>query len=339
MAKKPQIIGGMFAIGPVTGLSVKPPFWKEFVLALASARSGIRLLLESRRLNRIWLPSFLCGAIADAACAAKAAIHFYGVDERLNPVAGDWLKKVGPGDMVLFIDYFGFPAPEDPMRDAKNRGAVILEDACQSLLSPSRDISDYVLYSPRKFVGVSDGGILVCRNGDAAASAKLPRGSEDWIQKSLKAGERRSEFDRTGAENGWFTLFQEAEMLCPTEPCAMSGRARDALFGYDYGIISEKRRKNYRTLLRALEGIALFPELPDKIVPLGFPVVLKDRDRVREILFENKIYPPVHWRIHDIVPREYAASHRLAAKIMTLPCDQRYGFEDMERMSRVILSA
>ncbi|MGD9874723.1 MAG: hypothetical protein AB7T27_10735 [Kiritimatiellia bacterium] len=336
MAKKPQIIGGMFATGPVTGLSVKPPFWKGSVLALASARSGIRLVLECRQMKRIWLPSYLCGSIIDAAVAANAEILFYEVDGCLLPESGGWLKNVERGDLVLFIDYFGFPAPEDLMRDAKDRGAVILEDACQSLLSPPSEVSDYVLYSPRKYVGVSDGGILICRDGDPVASARLPRGSEDWMQNSLKAGERRAEFDRTGAENGWFGLFREAEVHCPTEPYMMSDRAREVLFGYDYGTISEKRRENYRTLLRALEGIALFPELPDAIVPMGFPVAVEDRDRVRNRLFENRIYPPVHWPLYEIVPREYSASHRLAAKIMTIPCDQRYDFEDMMRIISIL---
>jgi hypothetical protein len=72
--------------------------------------------------------------------------------------------------------------------------------------------------------------------------------------------------------------------------------------------------------------------LPDGVVPLGFPVRLKERDRVRQALFDARIYPPVHWPIAEVVPNEFGASHQLATEIMTLPCDQRYGAPDVERM-------
>ncbi len=331
----------MFGADPRTDAAAasRPSFWPENSLALTTARSGIRLVLESRRLRRIWLPSFLCGAIIDAAAAAKAEPRFYEVNERLSPSAGGWLQRVEPGDMVVFIDYFGFPAPEDLMKRAKDHGAVVLEDACQALFSPCGSVADYVLYSPRKFVGVPDGGILVCRPGDAMGTVRLRAGAEHWIQKSLLAGKQRAEFDRTGKDKGWFKLFQEAETLCPVEPFSMSGFTQQRLCMYNFADIAEKRRTNYLALACDLAELALFPGLPDGVVPLGFPVTVNDRDRVRGILFENRIYPPVHWRIDDIVPPEHRASHRLASEIMTLPCDQRYAREDMRRMSKVLLSA
>ena len=46
--------------------------------------------------------------------------------------------------------------------EVKKCGAWLLEDACQALLSDEVGrFSDFVLYSPRKFLGVPDGGVLV----------------------------------------------------------------------------------------------------------------------------------------------------------------------------------
>jgi hypothetical protein len=108
-------------------------------------------------------------------------------------------------------------------------------------------------------------------------------------------------------------------------------------YSFDYLAIAQRRVANYRLLLNKLGDIALFTHLPENVVPLGFPLRVRRRDSLRQILFDNQIYPPVHWPTQGIVPQEFSESHKLADEIMTLPCDQRYGGEDMERMASIIL--
>jgi hypothetical protein len=86
-----------------------------------------------------------------------------------------------------------------------------------------------------------------------------------------------------------------------------------------------------------LGDIALFPGLSPEVVPLGFPIRVRNRDQIRQALFEHDIYPPVHWPIQGIVPAEFRDSHRLSAEIMTLLCDQRYSRQDMDRMAQLVL--
>ena len=105
----------------------------------------------------------------------------------------------------------------------------------------------------------------------------------------------------------------------------------------DFDNESSKRIFNYDYLLANLSDIALI-ENRKGAVPLGFPVVIGNRDEVRKRLYEQKIYPPVHWDIIGVVPPSYNGSHRLSQDIMTLPCDGRYGEEDMERMITVLKS-
>jgi hypothetical protein len=66
---------------------------------------------------------------------------------------------------------------------------------------------------------------------------------------------------------------------------------------------------------------------------------MRDRDTVRQALFAQEIYPPIHWPIPGRVDQKFMASHQLAAEIMTLPCDQRYELEAMEKMASIILQA
>ena len=105
----------------------------------------------------------------------------------------------------------------------------------------------------------------------------------------------------------------------------------------DYPSISSRRIANYQSLLDDLEHLALFPYLPAEVVPLGFPVRLEDRDRIRQLLFDQQIFPPVHWDIRRFVPESFQDSHRLSRHVLTLVCDQRYDAEDMHRTAELAL--
>ena len=127
-------------------------------------------------------------------------------------------------------------------------------------------------------------------------------------------------------------MFQSAEANGPMEPCRMSDLSAAILRIVDWATIKKSRRRNYEYLLSELGKLAIFPNLPRDVVPLGFPIRVRNRDRVRRSLFNERIYPAVHWEIVDLVPAEFISSHRLAREIMTLPSDQRYGRDDMKRM-------
>jgi hypothetical protein len=99
--------------------------------------------------------------------------------------------------------------------------------------------------------------------------------------------------------------------------------------------VAARRRANWEVLAVRLGDVAVFPRLPAEVVPLGFPVRAPRRDAIRQALFAQEIYPPVHWPLPG-VPERFADSHLLAAEIMTLPCDQRYGPAEMERMATLV---
>ncbi len=331
----PNIIGGMFGLDTeFQPAPAAPPFIEPDSLLVANARSAIRILIEELAPRRVWMPSYLCAAMLEG---AGAAIQFYAVDRNLS-VAD--LDGIGERDLVVVIDYFGFPAPAHVIEYARSQGAWVLEDACQALLtSGAGALSDFVLFSPRKFLGVPDGGILTSHTDLKFGGVRLEDPPAGWALKAFQAVLLRREFDLYGGDRRWFTLFQELERECPIGRFRMSGVSQMLLFhAFDYAAIAQARRDNYARLAERLGGIALFPCVPPEAAPLGFPVRLEARDRVREALFAACIYPPVHWPIADIVPARFAGSHRLSREILTLPCDQRYTAADMDRMAAVVLT-
>ena len=106
--------------------------------------------------------------------------------------------------------------------------------------------------------------------------------------------------------------------------------------GVDWHEVARRRRDNYQHLAEALREVAIFPDLPEGVVPLGFPVRMAERDAARQGLFAEDIYPPVHWPIENVVPPEFQTSHRLARWIMTLPCDQRCLPNDLDRVLAIL---
>jgi dTDP-4-amino-4,6-dideoxygalactose transaminase len=319
--------------------NIPPAFLKGRNLLLSTARAGIALLVERLAPSQVWFPSYLCEAMLAGIGESRARIRFYAVDGDLRLLSLDWIEEVKEGDIVVMIDYFGFTGNLSCASLVKGRGAWIVEDACQALLS--EDVgkhADFVLYSPRKFVGVPDGGIIVLNSEVEIGDVPSLTPPADWWLKAFYATLLRREFDLYGGDRRWFVLFQEIEASAPVGQFGMSDLSRNLLrCGFDYPEIAKRRIQNYQALLGDLEPSALFPDLPRGIVPLGFPIRVKNRDQLRQTLFTYQIYPPVHWPIKGIVPAAFHESHALAAEIMTLPCDQRYDIHDMKRMAQIVL--
>lgn len=331
-----SVIGGLFGMAERrTGSDPPAPvFMDPGAEYLANARSALYRAFVACRPSRVWLPSFLCPAVIEAVAAVGAEARFYALGEHLQPVDDLFLGDLQPGDSFVFIDFFGFPGVVDLARQAQERGCIVIEDASQALLSsPSLGTADFVCYSPRKFLGVADGGIL---RGCADAAVHLPELAappSDWWACARAAAAERAEFDRKGGENQWFKLFQAAERGAPTGNYRMSKMSHKLLLNaFDYKAIAQCRRANFEVLLRRLPVSAFFKELPEGTVPLGFPIMVDDRDNVQRALAKQKIYAPVHWRISEFVPPQFEASHCLGRGILTLPCDQRCNAGDMQRI-------
>jgi dTDP-4-amino-4,6-dideoxygalactose transaminase len=218
---------------------------------------------------------------------------------------------------------------------------LVVEDAAQALLSQaSGKLGDYTIFSPRKFLGVPDGGILFSRLGSLPKANSLTHAPIAWFGKALQASTLRREFDAGLRDGGWYEIFKEVEATVPVGHYSISPLSAALLrSAFDYRKISARRRSNYRYLEKSLGSIAVFPSLPEGITPLGFPVRVPDRERVLRALYREGIYPPVHWRLNHHVPREFRDSHRLSAEIMTIPCDQRYDRADMKRVIEALGAA
>lgn len=339
------IIGGLFGLEPAImerGLGT-PPFAGSCLSYFLNVRCALLALCESVKPKLAWLPSYLCCAILDPFRNLGVPVRFYNVGSNLETGEGVWTEDVEKGDLVLMIHYFGFPNRTFPFAELKRQGAVVVEDASQGLfVKQVCPESTCIVYSPRKFLGVPDGGIMASLHNNGIALRNLEPPPIEWWKNALTTAQMRREFDLVGGENVWFPLFRHVEEAFPLGPYRSSELAKMLIeTSTDYELIRIKRRQNYLALLDQLRAFALFPDLDAETVPLGFPVCVEAarRDSVLEHLYGKRIYPPIHWHIKDIVPGEHKDSHLLSRRILTLVCDQRYTISDMMRQADAFQSA
>jgi hypothetical protein len=344
-ASRQGIIGGLFglAVPSAVGSATAPPFPSSRLGYFLNARCAIHQVCCGLKPKAAWLPSYLCSALIEPFNKLGVAVRYYHAGPKITNSSTDWVRDVASGDFVLVIHYFGFPNDTLPTDEVNRRGGVIVEDASQALFVKQQyPGSSCIVYSPRKFFGVPDGGVLATSDLNVLDSVPLDPPPTDWCTSAYTMTQMRREFDLLGGENRWFPLFRRVEESFPLGPYRSSDLARMLIeVGTDYDSMKKARRENYSALLARLREFALFPELDDETVPQGFPVCVdaSQRDEVLERLYAQGIYPPVHWRLEGIVPEGFRDSHLLSRRILTLICDQRYTISDMARQADAFLSA
>ena len=331
--KRAPILGGAFGLeAPVSPSRL--PFSGANRQYFLNVRCALRALVHVLRPRSAWLPSYLCPALLEPFQSSGVAVRFYGVDEHLRVSNFGWLNEVCRGDFVIVIHYFGFPHSSFPAGAAKRSGAYIIEDSSQALFLPQQfEESLCALYSPRKFLGVPDAGVMASKGETGTESLTLEPPPGAWWNSALAMLLQRRDFDLTGRPSGWYSLFQQVESNFPLGLYRSSELSRAVLAcGVDYAAIRARRRANYEALLDMLGEHALFPEMPEQVVPLGFPVRIGAtvRERVLRRLHAKRVYAPVHWKIDGVVP---------SLSLMTLVCDQRYSPEEMKFQAREFKNA
>ena len=303
----------------------------------SNARSALYALTQVCHWRRIWLPSFICDTVLRPFEKAGIVFDFYPVDRTL---ALDFTEvPIEEGDAVLLISYFGVPTDASHYALLKAKGACVIEDLSQAVYSAPNKLADFSVYSLRKFFAVPDGGVVVS-NGAEVNWPYESSGERSELLRGIEALAGRSLFDAGLSDSKeWVSDFQNSEAALTADLFPMSLFTRAQVAGsIDFENDKTQRIKNFDYLLSELPEISLIQDR-NRGVPLGFPIVTSNRDEMRQALFEQDIYPPIHWNLEGVVPSEFTESHKLSSQIMTIPCDGRYGLKDMQRVVGALRSA
>ncbi|WP_029916306.1 hypothetical protein [Caulobacter sp. UNC358MFTsu5.1] len=300
--------------------------------AFVNSRSAFSALARTWPTASIWLPAFVCGDLLDPALAART--RFYPVLEGFTPDVAVIEAGARPGDLVVFVASFGLPiGPEARAFAARRPDLRIAEDRAQALDAGAPIPGAWLLFSPRKLLGVADGGLLAAP--DAARSPPQPTTAADaealWRAPRLRAA------DPEGRNNAaWHLANQAKEAAMTVGDQAMTAESLAILGEVSLESLAAPRRANWAVLDRGLRAWSALPADPGA-PPLGYVLRLEpeQRDRLLAGLHARRVFAAVHWpRIAapaEAFPREAAWTREL----VTLPCDHRYDAATMERIAEL----
>ncbi|MGH1541881.1 MAG: DegT/DnrJ/EryC1/StrS family aminotransferase [Arenicella sp.] len=341
-APQSRIIGGVFSFEKTIQTQKRTTVLNEWSKSAAAvdlfhnARSALRHILTDLKISRLWLPAYSCKELEQASDKLPLDVQYFPLDITLTPNT-QWLKeRLNPGDAVLAINYFGRPASIDWQTLVANSDKIIwIEDCAQSMDTGGTHFGDFRIYSPRKLLGVPDGGVLVDMKGQLCRPvfSSLPN------NRYLKPYQLRTE-DPTGANHGsWYKAFQKAEAEMSAGNYPMSGLSSDLLQQTGIRAIIKPRITNYNYLYQELSDLALFNAPANNWAPLGFPIKLDHgtkADDLSQHLAMHRIFAPRHWQTLNSPANIFPLEHQLSKTLITLPCDQRYDTTDMARTTQVI---
>lgn len=291
---------------------------------LNSGRNSLEYILKSlRSITRLWIPYFTCDTLLEPLAKLEIPYSFYNLNELLElsvPVV------LGKDEYLLYTNYFGI---KDVYTNEliKEYGHRLIVDNSQALYFPH---SCHSFYSPRKFVGIPDGGI-----------AYTPCDSlvNDIFDKDSSFGRCAHLLKRhdQGAFAG-YNDFRENNIAMRNQPIKkMSSLTQSLIRSIDFERIRIRRLANFYFLHSYLKDSNSLRIQDSFCCPLVYPYYTNNIS-LRDSLIKNKIYIATYWpNVLEWCKKE-SQEYLLAKNILPLPIDQRYDNKDMKHILNFILN-
>lgn len=313
-------IGGYFGLE----LSRHSGFPHENGLLVNSARNALEAILCSLKDNaEILVPYYTCEVILTPFKRTGVTVKFYHIEDNLELPS---LPVLRDNQYLLYTNYFGIKNQYSKKLSSIYRDRLILDNAQAFFDTPDDNCS--VIYSPRKFVGVADGGIAVCNSL-----------SKFELQQDTSYGTCSHLLKRCdmGAEAGYKDFISNDASLDSRPLRKMSNLTWAMLNNMDWDEIKKRRSDNFYRLHEALgkSNILQIP-FPETIQsPMVYPYRTDDMS-LRRRLIDNKIFVATYWPnvLRDNSPE--SIEYQLTESIIPLPIDQRYGPDEMETIISVV---
>ena len=291
---------------------------------LNSGRHSLEYILRSLgEIERLWIPYYTCNVVLQPIERLNVPYSFYHINQDFSLADEIILKE---GEYLIYTNYFGV-MDEYCGRLANIYGKQLILDNAQAFFA-SHIEGINTFYSPRKFVGIPDGGIAYV---NCPLSVDLPKDhSYDRCSHLLK---RHELLPMEG-----YNDFKECSHKIACSPMSeMSSLTSKMLSSLDYEVIMKKRIANFTFLhdnLKQFNKLEI-PAIDSFVCPMVYPF-MSDDESIRARLIENKVFVALYWP--NVLERckEGDLEYKFAKQIIPLPIDQRYGVEDMERIIEVI---
>ena len=292
------------------------PMLHEEAIALNCGRNCLAYLIHAKKIKKIKLPYFLCDSVRNICYKENVQISYYKINEHFLP------KDVSlySDEWLYVVNYYG-QLSQEYIKKIKKKYSRVIVDQAQAYFQMPIDGVD-TLYTCRKYFGVTDGAFLytdIFLNEEFEMDVSFER-----------MGFLLGRFEKNAFE--FYSKYSANNGLFATEPIKkMSKLTENLLHGIDYEYVKRKRTENFKFLH---EKLGEMNKLELHLIDGAFmyPFYQENATQIRKKLQQKYIYIPTLWPnvLEDV--RETDLEYLYAKNILPLPCDQRYGVEDMQNM-------
>ncbi len=295
---------------------------------LNSGRHALEYILKGiKNVRQLWIPYYTCNAVMEPLKRLGIPWKFYHIDENLELAETPHLQD---GEYLLYTNYYGIK--DDYVKQiVKKYGEHVIIDNAQALYCKA--IAVHQFYSPRKFMGMPDGGIAVTSVPNTAEFLPIDY-SYDKCTHLLK----RLELVPSEGYNDFKAVSQK---IAESPLSQMSNISRRILASVDLDDIKQKRRKNFKHLHQFLSSTnrLQIPPLDSFACPLIYPYWSNIGSELKKKLIKQDIFVATYWpNVFDWTEQNYM-EYDLANHVVCIPIDQRYAEDDMERIIKAITLA
>lgn len=293
--------------------------YHQDAILLNTGRTCFEYILKAQKTTHVYMPKYTCDVMLEPLKKLDIKYTFYSINENL-----EISEDINPDndELLVYTNYFGI---KDTYCDEliSRHGSRLVIDASQAFYYKA-PIGSNIFYSPRKFFGLPDGGILY---------------TEKKIDYELERDVSYNRFSHLikridlGAEQAYGDFKNNDKILENIELKEMSLLTERLLGNIDYQKGKAQRLANFKYLHSQFGEINKL-NIDDVKCPMSYPLYL-EKNGLREEFISNKIFVPTYWPNTFDWCEKGDIEYNLAKNILPLPIDQRYSEQDLNKIVEV----
>ena len=298
----------------------------------------------------ILCPAYSCWSMTAPFEFSGWTIIYYRLNEDLT-VDEDYLKmllRCCKADAILTMNFYGSALTNASIAIVKefNDNINVIEDFSHCTFCLDQIFNeqvDYYVSSIRKSIGVSDGAVILSKK--PTNKAYIEGAAPGFGQLRLVAQQQKGRYAFTKSLEDKDAFLSELrhgeEMIDKLDGVhPISEVSLKQIENINGAEISFARRENMKHLWGLLKGrVKMIPGLERgfKGAPFSLPILVEKRDAIQKLLAQKGVYAPVLWPANEQARKVCKVSALVADQMLSIPIDQRYNYDDMEDIAKIVL--
>ena len=303
---------------------------KDFKL-LMSGRTAIDYILSDieDNIKIVYMPDYCCESMVQPFLDNGYKVVYYHADV----INKKYYVDLNIECSIFFaMNYFGYEelSMDEYIEKFSRKDILTIEDITHRLLSNRNycKYSDYLICSLRKWFPLVSGGVAISLKKKFKKDILNYTVNEKIVDIRLKAMNLKRDYMNNKASNKdlFFKLYTMSNKLIEDyRNKKIDAISLNILRHLDIEKIKKIRVENclkIESLINEKKGINLLCNYSKGDCPLFVPILLANRDKIRNALIKENVYLPIHWpNFNDFTNDIYRYE-------LSLICDQRYSEED-----------